>query len=152
MPCHHSWGRAIFYLGSLTLPPLMRSQIAFISCCRIVFRPAVDIASVLGNSGLSSFFKMTHQRLSDGVYFDKGSGPRLCTTGRCLHSGFTNNPFLQKYLLKIFVCFFWVYQSITLPGFIVLNPAAHYFQYFIQSYLWNEQIYYSLLERAIYLP
>lgn len=39
MPCHHSWGRAIFYLASLTLPPLMRSQIAFILCYRIVFRP-----------------------------------------------------------------------------------------------------------------
>lgn len=45
MPCHHSWGRDILYLASLTLPALMRS---LISNYRIVFRPAVHTASVLG--------------------------------------------------------------------------------------------------------
>lgn len=42
------WGRVILYRGSLILPPIMRSQIASVWAYRIVFRSAVDDASVWG--------------------------------------------------------------------------------------------------------
>lgn len=145
VPCHHSWGRAILYLTSLTLPPLMRSQIAFILRYRIVFRPRRCIC--FRNECLIISFKMTSKHLSSG-----GLPRVLCSFVQVgVRSVQQNRPdtcpcFTEIVLLieiltctinyygifQLFLCCFLfvndvLCQSITLPIVVVLNIAANKF-------------------------
>lgn len=97
-------GAEPFYkLARLTLPALMRSQIAFILCHRIFFCLAVDIASVFGTMTSNLFQNYLSSLIScrviqSAVYFEKGWGPCLFTTGRCFDYRLANITFS---LLKV---------------------------------------------------
>lgn len=151
----------------------MRSQIAFILCYRIVFRPRHSI--YFGNNGLSSSLP----KLPISAYQMQGY-PECCAVwsrvGSCLFTAgdvfgdfyrFTNitvsllieillqNQILWEFvlLLSCFSLFLFVYQSITLPALILNLQLIQLINFkSVQNVLRNEQIYYSPLERASNLP